>query len=75
MAHPSVIRKDDIPNNSTCPPRPPIPPQPKILTIDTSGKIPISDKILPAKINYYADGDPTNPLAFCLVGVYDTPDS
>ncbi len=72
MSNPNVVN-----NNGLNPGRyrPPIPPKPKILSIDTSGKIPISSKILPANINYYADGEPTNPLAFCLVGVYDTPDS
>lgn len=75
MAHPSVIDNSNNNNNEICPRRPPIPPKPEILTIDTSGKIPISDKILPANISYYADGDPSDPIAFCLVGVYDTPDS
>ena len=66
---------DNIQKDTTCPLRPPIPPKPKLLTIDTSGKIPISNKVLPATISYYAAGDPNNPIAFCLVGVYDTPDS
>ena len=66
----SVITKPKL-----CPPRPKIPPQPEILTVNTSGVVPVSPKVLPATISYYAQGNPLNPIAFCWVGALDVPDS